>query len=138
MGCQQKRQAILFFLVAVILLCTSCQTKLEKNAFTPEHDDYSYNCRIDVTSPTDCPLSMGQDQRAVWINPSNDDYYYVCFDPASDPFEAYSWRIPPKGGKRKTGKIQADVKPPYTVEYWTSKSPCGEKSKTNPKIIIGD
>ncbi len=136
----QKYQLLFVFVAsALIPVCISCQTNPTPAGPTPSGKTVVDKCRIDVSSPQDCPLSKGGDERAIWINNSGSGAY-VCFDPNSDPFEGYAFFVPPND-KRKSGKI-TDETNASTFSYYISASPCTvtapQTLRTNPKIIIGN
>jgi hypothetical protein len=130
---------ILLFIVAsaAISLCISCQTDPTSAGPSGGGRTVVDKCKIDVASPQDCPLSKGNDERAIWINNSSSGMY-VCFDPNSDPFEGYGFYVPPND-KRKSGKI-TDETNPSSFSYYISGSTCVVPLpvRTNPKIIIGN
>src|SRR5258708_30628861 len=95
-------------------------------------------CKIDLSSPQDCTLSKGNDERAVFVNNSRSDLY-VCFNPKNDPFEAYAFYVP-ASKERKSGKVKDESNPPSSFEYFVSTKNCVWPTpiRTNPKIIIGN
>jgi hypothetical protein len=136
---QKQRVLLLSVAAAVILICISCQTKTQPNDTKRVPAAYVDKCVVYLANPQDCPLlSFGNDERVVWINNTGADVY-VCFDPHSDPFEAYAWYVTP-GDKGKSGKIKDGVS--YTTyDYYLSSTSCTVLNvtvKTNPKIKIGN
>lgn len=134
------------FLIAAILICTSCQKKTPAPEPSAPRETYTDKCHIDISSTTvipDCSLSKQYDERAVWENKSTGGLY-VCMNPLNNPFEAYAWYVP-ANDKRKSGKITDATNPSSTgYEFKPSPSPCvwplssaSDKRLTNPKIIIG-